>query len=207
VGRGHLITIEGIDGAGKSTHARALAEALGQRGRRVLATFEPGATELGAALRRLLLAGDVPLSTDAELLLFLADRADHVSRVIAPALAAGTIVICDRFTDSTLAYQGYGRDGDLTRLARWNAECSGGLVPDLTLLLDCPIGEGARRRHRADDRYQRRDADYHERVRQGFLALAAAAPERIRVIDATAPLAEVRARVAELTVAWLAERA
>lgn len=204
--RGLLITLEGIDGAGKSTQARALADSLGQRGHRVVTTYEPGATPLGTALRQLLLDGEVPLSGDAELLLFLADRADHVHEVIEPALAAGKIVLCDRFVDSTLAYQGYGRQADLGRVARWNTESSSGLTPDLTILLDCPVDVGARRRQRATDRYQRRDSDYHERVRQGFLALAAAEPARIRVIDAAVELAELTTAVRDTALAWVAER-
>jgi dTMP kinase len=206
VGRGLLITLEGIDGAGKSTQARALESLLRGRGLAVVATFEPGATPLGATLRPLLLASEVALAPDAEILLFLADRAEHVARVIEPALAEDTVVLCDRFVDSTLAYQGYGREADVARLARWNAECAGGLMPDLTLLLDCPVGEGARRRRRASDRYQRYGAGYQQRVRDGFLALAAREPGRIRVIDAGRPLEQVTGEVARVTLAWLEER-
>ena len=206
MGRGLLITFEGIDGAGKSTQAHALAKDLDARGLPVVTTYEPGATKLGATLRPILLAGDLPLGPEAELLLFLADRADHVQQIIEPALAAGHIVLCDRFVDSTLAYQGYGRQAELGRLARWNAECSGGLTPDLTLLLDCPVSEGARRRQRAADRYQCRDVDYHERVRQGFLSLATAEPERIHVIDSSVDLAELTATVTGTVVSWLAAR-
>ena len=202
--RGRLITLEGIDGAGKSTQAKALATCLGERGFTVVTTFEPGATPLGAHLRRILLEGDVQLAADAELLLFCADRADHVQQVIEPALAAGKIVVCDRFADSTIAYQGYGREVDLDRIGRWNDDCSGGLKPDLTLLLDCPTDEGARRRQRATDRYQRRDVEYHERVRRGFLALAAAEPERITVIDSTVGLAELTHAVTSTVLTWLA---
>ena len=209
MGRGPLISIEGIDGAGKSTQAQALASTLAAHGIPVVATFEPGATPVGTLLRDILLHGERTLGPETEVLLFLADRAEHVRQVIAPALAAGTVVLCDRFTDSTLAYQGYGRGTDaehLARLARWNAELAGGLTPDLTLLLDCPIEEGARRRRRESDRYQRHGAVYHQRVRDGFRALAAAEPARIRVIDSGADLEAVRAEIARLTLAWLAER-
>ncbi len=206
MGRGLLISFEGIDGAGKSTQARALADDLSARGLPVVTTYEPGATRLGAALRPILLSGDLPLGADAELLLFLADRADHVAQVIEPALTAGHIVLCDRFVDSTLAYQGYGRRAELDRLVRWNAECSGGLLPDLTLLLDCPVGEGARRRQRAADRYQSRDVDYHERVRDGFLRLAAAEPDRIHVLDSSVGLAALTATVTDTVVSWLVAR-
>jgi dTMP kinase len=175
-------------------------------GHDVVTTREPGATALGRELRRMVLGREIALSPEAELLLFLADRAEHVATVIAPALRAGSIVLCDRFFDSTLAYQGYGRERDLARVRRWNAESSAGLVPDLTLLLDCPIELAAERRHRETDRYQVLDRDFHERVRHGFLAEAAAAPTRIRRIDASRELAIVSAEVARLTLDWLATR-
>jgi dTMP kinase len=204
--RGHLVTVEGIDGAGKSTQVARLAALLTARGYEVVTTREPGATPLGCELRRLLLS-DLTLAPDAELLLFLADRAEHVARIIKPALSKGLIVVCDRFCDSTLAYQGYGREADLERVKRWDAESRDGVVPDLTLLLDCPVSVGARRRRRDPDRYQSLDAAFHQRVRDGFLALAAAAPERVRRIDASADLDAVSAEAARLTLAWLAERA
>ncbi len=205
--RGVLITIEGIDGAGKSTQIDRLAELLTTRGRRVVCTREPGATPLGREIRRLLLETDLALTPDAELMLFVADRAEHVARVIAPALAEGAIVLCDRFSDSTIAYQGYGRERDVERVRRWDAESRDGITPDLTLLLDCPIGEGARRRRRETDRYQALDPAFHERVRAGFLRLAAAAPERVQRIDASGDLAAVSTEVARVTLAWLDEHA
>ena len=204
--RGWLITVEGIDGAGKSTQVERLAAALRADGHRVVATREPGATALGRELRRLVLGRELALAPDAELLLFLADRAEHVATVIGPALRDGAVVLCDRFSDSTLAYQGYGRKAEVARIARWNAEASAGVVPDLTLLLDCSITLGAERRHREIDRYQVLDEAFHERVRQAFLALAAAEPERIRRIDASRDLAAVSADVAAVVRAWLAER-
>jgi dTMP kinase len=206
VSRGTLITVEGIDGAGKSTQVRLLHALLSERGYATVATFEPGATPLGREVRRLLLGSDVALTPDGELLLFLADRADHVARVIEPALADGAIVLCDRFSDSTVAYQGYGRAADVARIRRWNDETSRGVQPDLTLLLDCPVSEGARRRHRANDRYQLQDPAYHQRVRDGFLAIAAAASARVRVIDTSVALDDVSAEVAHVTLAWLGER-
>jgi dTMP kinase len=202
---GCLITVEGIDGAGKSTQVARLAAVLTERGHRVVSTREPGATTLGRALRRLVLGRELALTPDAELLLFLADRAEHVATVIAPALAAGEIVLCDRFADSTIAYQGYGRQHDLARVRRWNAEGSAGIEPDLTLLLDCPVELGSARRQR-DDRYHALDPDFHERVRRGFLAQAAAAPARITRIDGSRGLAEVSAEVERVTLAWLAAR-
>lgn len=206
MGRGALITVEGIDGAGKSTQVRLLASLLSERGYATVATFEPGATALGRQVRQLLLDGEVALAPDAELLLFLADRADHVARIVTPALERGALVVCDRFSDSTLAYQGYGREADLARVRRWNRESTGGLEPDLTLLLDCPVSEGARRRRHVGDRYQAQDAAYHQRVRDGFLAIAAEAAARVRVIDTSASLDEVTAEVTRVTLAWLGER-
>lgn len=204
--RGCLITVEGIDGAGKSTQVEHLATLLAARGLRTLTTREPGATSLGRELRRLLLARELALASDAELFLFLADRAEHVATVIAPALAAGAVVLCDRFADSTIAYQGHGRGRDLARVRRWSDESSAGIAPDLTLLLDCPIALGAERRRHENDRYEILDSSFHERVRAGFLVEAAAAPQRIRRIDASRPLAEVSAEVARVTLAWLDAR-
>jgi dTMP kinase len=203
---GLLITVEGIDGAGKSTQVERLAALLTARGHRLVATREPGATVLGRELRRMVLGREIALAPDAELLLFLADRAEHVATVIAPALREGAVVLCDRFADSTLAYQGHGRERDLERVRRWNADASGGVEPDLTLLLDCPIELGAERRHRETDRYQVLDRAFHERVRQGFLAEAAAAPHRIRRIDASRDLDTVTAEVGRVTLEWLAAR-
>ncbi len=204
--RGCLITVEGIDGAGKSTQVERLTALLDARRHHVVATREPGATALGRELRRIVLGRELALTPDAELLLFLADRAEHVATVIAPALAAGSIVVCDRFADSTVAYQGHGRRRDLDRVRRWNAESGAGVVPDLTLLLDCPIALGAGRRQRETDRYQVLDAEFHERVRAGFLAEAAAAPDRVHRIDASRELAAVSAEVARVTLAWLEAR-
>jgi dTMP kinase len=206
VKRGYLITVEGIDGAGKSTQLGLLATLLSERGYRTVVTCEPGATPLGREVRRLMLETDIDLTPVAELLLFLADRAEHVARVIRPALAEGAIVLCDRFSDSTIAYQGYGRQADLARVRRWDAESRDGISADLTLLLDCP-GALAVQRHRRDaDRYQALDAAFHQRVRDGFLALAAAAPARVHRIESSGPLATVSAEVARVTLAWLATR-
>lgn len=201
--RGCLITVEGIDGAGKSTQVERLAALLRARGHRLVSTREPGATALGRELRRMVLGRELALAPDAELLLFLADRAEHVATVIAPALAEGAVVLCDRFADSTLAYQGHGHARDLDRVRRWNDDASAGIVPDLTLLLDCPIELGAGRRHRETDRYHELDRAFHERVRRGFLAEAVAAPGRIHCLDASRELAAVTAEVAAITVAWL----
>jgi dTMP kinase len=172
-----------------------------------VATREPGGTPLGREMRRLLLATDLDLSPEAELLLFLADRAEHLARIVRPALTSGAIVLCDRYSDSTIAYQGYGRGGDLARVRRWDAESRTGIDADLTVLLDCPVAVAAARRRQARDRYQALDAAFHERVRAGFLAQAAAAPQRVRRIDAGRDLDAVSREVSALALAFLAERA
>jgi dTMP kinase len=202
--RGCLITVEGIDGAGKSTQVERLAAVLSAAGHSLVTTREPGATALGRELRRLVLGRELALAPAAELFLFLADRADHVATVIRPALQRGAIVLCDRFLDSTIAYQGYGREGDLERVRRWDADSREDLEPDLTLLLDVPVELGAERRRREPDRYQVLDRDFHQRVRRGFLEQAAAAPARIRRIDGSRDLAVVSAEVADVTLTWLA---
>ncbi len=191
-----FITFEGVDGAGKSTACRAVAAAMEARGRQVLLTREPGGCELGRDLRRLLLASSSDIDPVAELCLFLADRAQHVAKVMRPALAGGKVVICDRYTDSTMAYQGWGRGLDRERLALLNAVASGGLVPDLTLVLDLPVEEGLRRvarrvaeeQGRVDEgRFDAETVSFHAAVRKGFHALAAREPQRVRLVDSTAP--------------------
>jgi dTMP kinase len=179
-----LITLEGIEGSGKSTQARRLAEALGPD---TVLTFEPGATTLGADIRRLLLdKGNGTLAPDTELLLFFADRAQHLKEVIAPALAASRFVVCDRFMDSTLAYQGYGRQLGVDRIRAIARAVLGDLAPVLTLLLDVSVETGLARagRRGAGDRIESERRAFHERVRAGFRELAAAEPMRWLVLDA-----------------------
>lgn len=184
--RGRFVALEGVDGCGKSTQATRLTEALGER---ALCTFEPGATELGVFLRRLLLDTDaVAPSERAEALLMAADRAEHVARVVRPALDAGRTVVTDRFSGSTLAYQGYGRGlplGDLRVLVGWATD---GLEPDLNILIDIQV-EVARRRLApvAPDRLERLDEGFFTRVRDGYRTLADADPARWAVVDGDAP--------------------
>ena len=203
--RGRLITVEGIDGAGKSTQVARLAAVLERHGYRTVTTREPGGTPMGETLRRLLLETDLPLAPEAELLLFLADRAQHVASVIKPALADGVIVLCDRFSDSTIAYQGYGRERDVADVRRWDAESRDGIEADLTILLDCPVAVALSRLSRPDDRYQALDTSFHERVRAGFLALAAAAPDRIHRVDAGGDVDAVSTEVGRVALARLGE--
>ncbi len=197
-----FITFEGGDGTGKSTQLQALESYLSKRGKTCLATREPGGTSLGKFIRRLLLeVGKQPITSPTELFLYLADRAQHIQEIIAPALAQGKIVLCDRHTDSTLAYQGYGRGIDIDLLRRLNDMASGGIKPDLTLLFDCPVEIALSRiaqRHfqaasdeQPEDRFEREELEFHQRVRAGFLELARAEPKRFHVIDASRAVAEV----------------
>ena len=196
-----FVTFEGIEGSGKSTQLRQLAAELRRRGRDVLETREPGATRAGAAIRDLLLTADgAPLTPLAELFLYCADRTQHLDEIVRPALAAGRVVLCDRFSDSTIAYQGYGRGLPLDTVRALDASARRGLEPTLTILLDCPAGAGlararGRSRSAAPDRFEAEANAFHERVRAGFLELAAASPTRFVVVDAGAPLTEVGARV------------
>ncbi|MBR5592390.1 MAG: dTMP kinase [Kiritimatiellae bacterium] len=190
--RGRFITLEGPEGAGKSTHLKLLADKLKAQGIPVLTTREPGGTKLGEAVRGLLqfdTAGESPVPT-AELLLFLASRAQLVNNVILPALERGEWVLSDRFCDSTFAYQGYGRGMNVDELRAINGFATQGLMPDLTVLLDIPQDESrervAGRNEKADRFEQERDA-FHLRLAEGFRALAAADPQRIRRIDSTTP--------------------
>jgi dTMP kinase len=193
---GLFITFEGGEGSGKSTQAELLARSLEAAGRRVLRLREPGGTPLGEELRQLLLHRRADISPLGELLLFLAARAELVRAIIRPALAEGSIVICDRFSDSTLAYQGYGRGIGLDQVRRINESATGGLKPDLTVLLDLPVETGRARKQRDEDAFQGEDDAFHERVRQGYLALAREEPDRWLVLDATRPAEELAAEIA-----------
>jgi dTMP kinase len=188
-----FITLEGGEGVGKTTQQALLALQLRQAGYPCLCTREPGGTALGRALREILLHGD-PLTPLAELFLYAADRAEHVQKCILPALAAGQVVVCDRFTDSTLAYQGYGRGLDLQQVRQLNHLATGGLQPHLTLWLDLPPEVGLARSGSCD-RLEQERLEFHRRVHQGFQALAAAEPQRIVRIDAGGSPLEVAARI------------
>jgi dTMP kinase len=183
--RGCLIAFEGIEGAGKSTQMRLAAAALRGRGLDVLETREPGGTLLGEELRRLLMHRlDAVPTALTELLLYLADRAQHLAEVIVPAIAGGAVVLTDRFSDSTIAYQGYGRGLDVERVTRLDAGVRDGLAPTLTVVLDCPVAQGLQRA-RGDDRFHREERAFHERVRAAFLLLARQDAEHHAVVDAT----------------------
>ncbi len=203
--RGRLISIEGGEGAGKSTVIAAIVETLAAHGHDVVATREPGGTRVGEAIRTLLLDPGHSLAAETELLLMFASRAQLVREVILPALERGASVVSDRFTDASFAYQGGGRGIDMGRIAeleRWAA----GLKPDLTFLLDVGVDEGlARARSRGGelDRIERERGDFFERVRATYLARAAAEPARFRVIDASQPAADVVVAVRSALASWL----
>ncbi|RYG24517.1 dTMP kinase [bacterium] len=195
-----FVTFEGPEGAGKSTALRAVAEKLREAGHRVLETREPGSGDVGKAVRALLLHGG-DLEPRAELLLFLADRAQHVSEVVRPALERGEIVLCDRHADSTLVYQGVARGLDVDFVRAGNAFATGGLVPDLTLLLDVPAETGLARLENPD-RMDSLPVAFHEKVRVGFLDLASKEPQRIRLLDGSL----TRLQVAEEATRMILER-
>jgi dTMP kinase len=215
---GKLLVFEGVEGCGKSTQLKRLHAALEQSDRlqqlqqqglipQVLATREPGGTELGLGLRQLLLGyhGGAAMASRAELLLYAADRAQHVEELIKPALAKGCWVLCDRYTDSTVAYQGYGRGLDLALIDQLNQVATGGLVPDLTLWLKLDAATGLARTHQrgAADRMEQADPAFHQRVQGGFEALAAQHPERIVAIDATGAVDAVAAEIFAVVEGYL----
>jgi dTMP kinase len=194
-----FVTLEGVDGAGKSTQARLLAEALGPD---TLLLREPGGTPAGERLRELLKDGSLELTPRAELLLFCAARAELVERVIRPALAAGRDVVCDRFVDSTTAYQGAARGLDPGLVARLNEAAVAGCMPDRTVLLRIGLADAAGRAEdrggpRASDRFEREDEEFHARIAAAFDEIAAADPERVAVVDGDGTVEEVHARVVE----------
>lgn len=194
--RGYFITLEGLDGAGKSTHISWLVQQLVSRGLQVVSTREPGGTELGERLRQLLLTHPMHLKT--ETLLMFAARCEHIAQVIEPALAAGRWVVCDRFTDASYAYQGGGREmgsGSIAILEDW---VQGGLQPDRTWLFDVPLEVARERlsRTRELDRFEREGPAFFERTRQAYHQRASEHPDRVRVIDSTLTLDAIRANLA-----------
>lgn len=204
---GIFMTLEGGEGSGKTTHARRLCERLTAHGLDVLQTREPGGTLLAERLRSILLDhSEESIAPETEAFLILAARRQHVDHVIKPALARGMTVVCDRFSDSTMAYQGYGRGMDRRVLRTMNDLATGKLVPHLTLLFDVPVAVGlSRRRGRVatQNRLDREAERFHRKVRAGFRVLARQEPRRIRVIDAAEPLETVAQTVEELIIDWL----
>ena len=204
---GKFITFDGPEGGGKSTQIEKLRGYLASRGYDCLATREPGGTPLGETLRQIILGcRDQKMTDRAELLLILADRAEHTAKLILPALDRGQIVLCDRFSDSTLAYQGYGRGLDLDELRRMCGYASLGLQPDLTFLLDVDAATGLSRNERSRvsagsgetaDRFEAADLSFHERVRAGYISLAEREPNRIIVLPHSKNVEEVHQEIVE----------
>jgi len=202
--RGTFITLEGIDGAGKSTHLRSIARFLRHRGLKVKVTREPGGTAAGEKLRRLMLGGNRGLNPETETLLMFAARREHLDKVIVPALAAGWWVLCDRFTDATYAYQAAGSGVSWKKIAileRWTQE---GLQPDLTFLFDVSPAVGRRRagRRKKLDRFEREKGAYYRRVRSAYLRRAHEYPRRVRVIDSSRSLADVNKQLEKVLLSY-----
>jgi dTMP kinase len=197
--RGLFITLEGGEGAGKSTNLAFIRQWLERAGHDVVVTREPGGTELGERVRDILLhSKQLHITPESEMLLMFAARSEHLAKVIRPALAAGKVVLCDRFTDATYAYQGGGRGLPAERIAAMESWVQGGLRPDLTLLLDLPVEAGrARAGQRGEpDRFEREDHEFFTRVHATYLARAQAEPKRMRIIDASRKLQQVEQQIA-----------
>ena len=208
---GFFISFEGIEGSGKSTQVALLADVLRVQGHEVVLTREPGGTPVGQVLRHLLLeASSSPLAPGAEVFLLLADRAQHVQEVIVPALHAGKIVLSDRFMDSTTAYQGYARGFEPDLLSRINTFACSGCIPALTFVMDLAVTEGLRRARQrqsaATDRFEAESIAFHERVRNGFLEIARAEPQRVHVLDATRPVEVVHQEIWTIVQAQLVRK-
>lgn len=205
---GRFITVEGIEGAGKSTNLDFVQGMLERSGKRVLRTREPGGTPLGEEVRELLLRHrEAGMDETAELLLMFGARAEHLDRCIRPALRRGDWVLCDRFTDATYAYQGGGRGLPREPIRLLENLVQSGLRPQLTLLLDLPVAEGLQRagRRSTPDRFERETHGFFERVRNEYLRIARAEPERVRVIDSSRPIEEVRLRIRRVVEDFLQE--
>lgn len=195
---GLFITFEGGDGCGKTTQIKLLDEYLRNKGYKTLLTREPGSKGLGLRLREILLNYDGEVSPTCESFLFLADRAQHVDCIIKPALKEGVVVLCDRHTDSTVAYQGYGRGLDLERIRELNKIATGGLKPDLTIVLDVDVETSQKRVGAEKDRMESAGIEFFQKVRKGFLEIAKQEPERVKVVDSTQSIEEIHKQILEL---------
>lgn len=196
--KGLFITFEGIDGCGKTTQLNLTADYLKSKGFDVLITREPGAKGLGEMLREILLNYDGDVSSNCEAFLFLADRAQHIDTIVKPAIDSGKIVLCDRHTDSTVAYQGYGRGVDLGQINMLNDIATSGLKPDLTFIFDVDIETSQKRVGKDKDRMESAGIEFHKRVREGYLKIADGEPDRVKVINAVESVENISTQVKTL---------
>ena len=196
--KGLFITFEGGDGCGKTTQIKLLDEYLRSKGYKTLLTREPGSVGLGEKIREILLNYDGEVSNVCESFLFLADRAQNIDCIIKPALEKGTVVICDRHTDSSVAYQGYGRGLDIDRIKMLNNIATSGLKPDLTIILDVDVETSQARVGSQKDRMESAGIEFFERVRKGYLEIAKQEPERVKVVDSTQSIEEIHRQILEL---------
>ncbi len=189
--KGIFITFEGTDGCGKTTQIELLKQYYENKGRKVLLTREPGAQGLGVKLREILLNYDGEVSPNCESFLFLADRAQHIDTIIKPALERGEVILCDRHTDSTIAYQGYGRGLDIEQIKMLNSIATSGLKPDLTFVFDIDTETAQKRVGKQKDRMESAGIEFFNRVREGYLEIAKQEPERVKVLDGTKSIEEI----------------
>ena len=189
--KGYFITFEGADGCGKTTQIELLDKFLKEKGLKTLVTLEPGASDLGKDLRQILLHYEKPVSDEAEMFMYLADRAQHAQMIIKQALEDKKIVLCDRYTDSTVAYQGYGREGDIEQINILNKIATKGLKSDLTILFDVESEIAQSRLGKTKDRLESQGMEFHKKVRNGYLELAKQDPQRIKVVNANKSINEV----------------
>jgi thymidylate kinase len=198
--KGKLITVEGVDGAGKSTQMAVIDQALRERGIDLVRTREPGGPETAEKIRKLLL--NEPMSPKCELMLMFAAREENLDKIIRPALAKGQWVLCDRFTDASYAYQGYGRGRSIEEIRALENFVHPDLKPDLTVLFDVPTEVAAARLSRKLDRFEKESQDFHRRVREGYLRMAKAEPERFYVVDGTQTPEQISAQLREVFAQW-----
>ena len=195
--KGLFITFEGIDGCGKTTQIELLKEELEKKGYTVLLTREPGAKGLGEKLREILLNYDGEVSSNCESFLFLADRAQHIDTIIKPAIDKGVIVLCDRHTDSTVAYQGYGRQLDLEQIYQLNKIATNGIIPDITFILDIDIDTSLQRIGKGRDRMENSGREFFERVRNGYIEISEKEPQRVKLLQGNSPIKDIQNKISD----------
>ena len=195
--KGLFITFEGIDGCGKTTQIELLKESLEKKGYTVLLTREPGAKGLGEKLREILLNYDGEVSSNCESFLFLADRAQHIDTIIKPAIDKGVIVLCDRHTDSTVAYQGYGRQLDLEQIYQLNKIATNGIIPDITFILDIDIDTSLQRIGKGRDRMENSGREFFERVRKGYIEISEKEPQRVKLLQGNSPIKDIQNKICD----------